>query len=72
MDAFTLSAELLKEGVFVPPAVYPAVPKGQARLRFCLTSAHKREQAEYALQTLDRLIREHSYRVPRKTYQAKD
>ncbi len=72
MDAFALSAELLKEGVFVPPAVYPAVPKGQARLRFCLTSAHKREQAEYALQTLDRLIKEHGFRVPRKAYQGKD
>jgi hypothetical protein len=51
--------------------VYPAVPKGQARLRFCLTSAHKREQAEYAMETLDRLIREHGFAVPRKYQSAK-
>ncbi len=64
--AYELSRLLLEAGVFVPPAVYPAVPKGQARLRFCLTSAHKREQAEYAMATLDRLIREHNFPVPRK------
>ncbi len=65
-DAFTLSALLTKNGVFVPPAVYPAVPRGQARLRFCLTSAHKREQAEHALGLLDRLIAEHGMNVPRR------
>ena len=68
---YELSRLLLEEGVFVPPAVYPAVPKGQARLRFCLTSAHKREQAEFAMETLDRLIREHGFAVPRKYQQVK-
>lgn len=65
-DAFRLSGLLMKQGVFVPPAVYPAVPKGQARLRFCLTSAHKREQAEYALKALDALIKECGISVPRR------
>lgn len=65
-DAFTLSNLLLQEGIFVPPAVYPAVPKGQARLRFCLTSAHKRTQAEQALAALDHFITLHGFRVPRK------
>lgn len=67
-DAFLLSKLLLDEGVFVPPAVYPAVPKNQARLRFCLTSDHSKEQAEQAMKTLDRLCREHHLKVPRKTY----
>jgi 7-keto-8-aminopelargonate synthetase-like enzyme len=40
-DAFALSVELGNRGVFVPPAVYPAVPKGKARLRYCVTSGHK-------------------------------
>lgn len=66
---YDLSRLLLEEGIFVPPAVYPAVPHGQARLRFCLTSEHKREQAEYALKTLDRLVRENGYNIPRKTYE---
>ena len=55
-DAYALSTLMLERGVFVPPAVYPAVPRHQARLRFCLTSAHKKEQIDYALDTLDTLF----------------
>ncbi|MCL2185714.1 MAG: aminotransferase class I/II-fold pyridoxal phosphate-dependent enzyme [Treponema sp.] len=51
-DAFALSAALLEKGIFVPPAVYPAVPANKARLRFCLTSCHKKEQIDYSLDTL--------------------
>lgn len=55
--AFKLSMLLLKEGIFVPPAVYPAVPKHQARLRFCLTSEHHAEEILFALDVLERLMR---------------
>lgn len=54
--AFKLSMQMLENGVFVPPAVYPAVPRGQARLRFCLTSAHKENQIIDALDLLEKLI----------------
>ncbi len=57
-DAYLLSTLMLERGVFVPPAVYPAVPKHQARLRFCLISEHKPEQLDYALDTLDALFAE--------------
>lgn len=57
-DAYILSTKMLEKGVFVPPAVYPAVPKHQARLRFCLTSEHKTEQLDYALDTLEVLYKE--------------
>ena len=40
------------KGVFVPPAVYPAVPKGKARLRFCVISEHQPEQITEALDAL--------------------
>ena len=56
--AFKLSMLLLEEGIFVPPAVYPAVPKHQARLRFCLTSEHHAEEILLALDVLERLMRE--------------
>jgi 8-amino-7-oxononanoate synthase/acyl carrier protein len=59
LDAFMLSSEMLEKGIFVPPAVYPAVPKHQARLRFCLISEHKKEQIVYALDTLDALMEKH-------------
>ena len=55
-DAYELSTLMLEQGVFVPPAVYPAVPKHQARLRFCVISEHKKEQLDYALDTLDKLF----------------
>ncbi len=59
LDAFMLSSEMLEKGIFVPPAVYPAVPKHQARLRFCLISEHKKEQILYALDTLEQLFEKH-------------
>lgn len=57
-DAYELSTRMLERGVFVPPAVYPAVPRHQARLRFNLTSEHKPEQLDFALDTLDDLYKE--------------
>jgi 8-amino-7-oxononanoate synthase/acyl carrier protein len=51
-NAFLLSNMLRHKGVFVPPAVFPAVPKGKARLRFCVVSEHKEEQIIRALDAL--------------------
>lgn len=51
-DAFRLSAMLLERGISVPPAVYPAVPMGRSRLRFCVTSSHKEEQIKFAIAQL--------------------
>ena len=56
LDAYILSERMLKRGVFVPSAVFPAVPHNQARLRFCLTSEHKSDQIVYALETLKQLF----------------
>ena len=50
--AFMLSKQLEEDGILAPPAVFPAVARGQARLRFCLTSEHKKEQIVYALEKL--------------------
>jgi len=50
--AFMLSKQLEEDGIIVPPAVFPAVARGQARLRFCLTSEHTEEQIVYALERL--------------------
>ena len=55
--AFMLSKQLEDEGIIAPPAVFPAVARGQARLRFCLTSEHKEEQIKEALATLYRLMK---------------
>ncbi len=57
-DAFRLSAKLLERGVFVPPAIYPAVPVGESRLRFTISATHSIEQLEQAVSELEKLMRE--------------
>ena len=64
MDAFRLSAMLLDRGVSVPPAVYPAVPIGAARLRFCVTSSHKKEQIDIAIAQLLEAAKEAGVTLP--------
>lgn len=59
--AMRLSNELFETGINVQPLVAPAVEKGQARLRFFLSSLHTAEQIERAVRvTADRLS---SYRT---------
>ncbi|MES9881118.1 MAG: aminotransferase class I/II-fold pyridoxal phosphate-dependent enzyme [Sedimenticola sp.] len=47
--AVRLSAALLEQGVDVQAAIFPAVPEGQARLRFFITSEHSAQQIDEAL-----------------------
>ena len=54
-----------KKGVFVPPAVYPAVPRGKARLRFCVTSCHQPAQIREALDKLVECVREAGIELPK-------
>ncbi len=64
-DAYALSVALSDKGVFVPPAVFPAVPKNKARLRFCVISEHKPEQIARALDILDETAKEMGIELPR-------
>ena len=52
LHAYVLSNVLRDKNVCVPPAVFPAVPRDQARLRFNVTSEHTEEEIVYALDTL--------------------
>ena len=63
-DAFLLSNKLREHGVFVPPAVFPAVPKNKARLRFCVISEHRRDQIVQALDLLVSLAAEENIALP--------
>ena len=63
-NAFLLSNMLRHKGVFVPPAVFPAVPKGKARLRFCVVSEHKEEQIVKALDSLVEAAEEAGIQLP--------
>ncbi len=63
-NAFLLSNMLRHKGVFVPPAVFPAVPKGKARLRFCVVADHQEEQIIQALDTLMEAAKEAGITLP--------
>ena len=56
--AFAACIRLLKKGVFVPPAVFPAVAHGQSRLRFSICATHNKEQLKYAVETLSEVMGE--------------
>jgi len=64
-DAFRLSAMLFERGISVPPAVYPAVSMGKARLRFCVTSSHKEEQIDFAITQLKESALQADIHLPR-------
>lgn len=56
--AAEISARLMEKGVFVPPAMYPAVPLGQSRLRFTVSATHSLEQLEKAITVTAQVMRE--------------
>jgi glycine C-acetyltransferase len=43
------AAAMAEEGIFVTGFYYPVVPKGQARIRVQLSSAHTRTQIDKAI-----------------------
>lgn len=49
-NAFAFSAELFERGVFALPAVYPAVPRGQAIIRTAFMSTHEPEHVQKVLE----------------------
>jgi glycine C-acetyltransferase len=50
-----IAAELLNEGVYVIGFSYPVVPKGQARIRVQISSAHTREHLDRAIGAFERV-----------------
>ncbi len=50
MRAARLSNDLMAAGVNALPIIHPAVPEGQARLRFFITSEHTPDQIDEAVQ----------------------
>ena len=50
-----ISRELFKKGFFIPPVIWPAVAKGQARLSITLMIDHTKEQINSLVAILDQL-----------------
>lgn len=50
--AVDLSKELLNEGIFAKPIVYPLVAKDKARIRTIVTAQHTKEDLDFAVEKL--------------------
>jgi glycine C-acetyltransferase len=61
--AFLFSQELMEQGIFALPAIYPAVPRGHALIRTAFMSTHKPAQLDRVLEVLDKMARKHRIRV---------
>ena len=56
-EAAKISKLLIDQGVFIPPAMYPAVPMGESRMRVTISATHSIEQLETAITALAGIMR---------------
>jgi glycine C-acetyltransferase len=61
--AFDFARDLFDEGVFALPAIFPAVPRGQAVIRTAYMSTHEEAQIDFVLEVLARLAKKHRIRA---------
>ncbi len=66
--AFLFSQALYEAGVFALPAIYPAVPRGEALIRTAYMSTHQDEQLDFVLEALDKLAGE--FKVRKSDFEA--
>ncbi len=56
---FAITADLLKEGIFVNPVVSPAVAPTDTLIRFSLMATHTKEQVTTALEKIQKVFRKY-------------
>jgi glycine C-acetyltransferase len=61
--AFIFAKDMFDHGVFALPAIYPAVPRGQAVIRTAYMSTHKKSQIDYVLEVIAKLAKKHRIRA---------
>jgi glycine C-acetyltransferase len=61
--AFAFARDLFEHGVFALPAIFPAVPRGQAVIRTAYMSTHEDRQIDFVLEVLSRLAKKHQVRA---------
>jgi 8-amino-7-oxononanoate synthase len=54
---FTITKELIDQGVFVNPVVSPAVAPADTLIRFSLMATHTFEQLDFALDKIEKVLR---------------
>ena len=56
---FAITAELLKEGIFVNPVVSPAVAPSDTLIRFSLMATHTKEQVTFGLEKIQKVLKKY-------------
>jgi glycine C-acetyltransferase len=62
--ACLVSKGLLQQGIFAPPAVFPAVPRGRAIIRVAPKSTHSDEQVARLLAAMASVAQRHGLHLP--------
>lgn len=63
ITAMQFSRDLFQHGIFALPALFPAVPRGQAIIRTAYMSTHQDHQLDYILEVLQKLVRKYQIRA---------
>ncbi|MCE5244741.1 MAG: pyridoxal phosphate-dependent aminotransferase family protein [Syntrophobacteraceae bacterium] len=61
--AYRFAVELFENGIFAVPAVYPAVPRGNAIIRTAFMSTHEQHHLDRVLEVMDRLAGKYAVRI---------
>lgn len=64
IKAFAVTQDLFDQGVYALPAIFPAVPRGQAVIRTAFMSTHQPHQIERVLDVIQGLANKYSIRIP--------
>ena len=54
---FTITHDLLEDGVFVTPVIAPAVPNDETLIRVALMATHTHEQIDIAVEKIHRAFK---------------
>lgn len=56
-QTLSFSKELMKNGIYTNPILYPAVAKNDSRIRMSLSALHTNEQLDYTLDTISKILK---------------
>lgn len=63
IKAAFFSKDLFEHGIFALPALYPAVPRGQALIRTAFMSTHHDRQIDYIFEVVEKLAKKYGIRT---------
>ncbi|TKG96949.1 pyridoxal phosphate-dependent aminotransferase family protein [Puteibacter caeruleilacunae] len=60
---FRIAKKLLDKGIYVNPVVAPGVKENEALLRFSLTAKHTKEQIEFAIENISKVVKSYEHHI---------